>query len=74
MKTEEMIRAISFDEDNFDLEAYKRITGAMTMKKKSAKRVRRQISVGKFFIAILALVVFLAICYILMDIDITSLF
>ena len=56
-------KVLSFEEDAFDLEAYKNAADAKTRKKARIKRSRRRITVGKVLLALGALVVSVALYY-----------
>jgi hypothetical protein len=57
---------VAFEEDQFDLAAHKKAADSVAREKSRVKRIRRQIFVGKIFVAIAMLVIFLLIAWVLM--------
>jgi len=58
-------RVLSFEEDTFDLESYKKAANASRREKARIKRNRRRITVGKVLLAIAALSISVVLYYLL---------
>jgi len=58
-------RMLSFEEDTFDLQAYKKAADAKRREKARIKRIHRKISVGKVVLAIAALSISIVLYYFL---------
>ena len=72
MDTENNVRALSFDEDTFDLSAHKKAAEAKTQKKSKFKRIHRQVIVGKAILAIVAILIFFLIYYLAVSTNIIN--
>ena len=57
-------RPIMFEEDSFDLAAHKKAADSITREKNRVSRIKRQVKIGKFFMAVAALIIFVVIYYI----------
>jgi len=62
---EKKSKVLSFEEDIFDLRAYKKAADAKRREKARIKRVRRKILVGKILLAIAALSISVVLYYLL---------
>jgi len=60
----ESTKPVIYEEDTFDLTAHKKAADAATREKNRVKRIRRQVKIGKVFMAIAALAIFVLIYYV----------
>jgi len=57
-------QAIKFDEDTFDLTEHRKAADTVCREKARVRRIRRQLALGKIFLAIAAFAIFLLLYYI----------
>jgi len=65
------VKVLSFEEDAFDLQAYKKAADAKRREKARIKRIYRKISVGKVLLAIAAFSISVVLYYLLSSLIVT---
>jgi len=73
MKTDNEVKPLAFEEDNFDLTAHKKAADAVTREKSRIKRIHRHVAIGKILMAITAIIIFFLIYYIVVSTDFINL-
>ena len=58
---------MNFDEDSFDLTAHRKAADAVARKKNRIKRTRRQVTVGKTMLALVAFIVFFLLFFVVVE-------
>jgi len=61
----ETTKIVSFEEDNFDLNSYRKAANAVVRDSSRLKSIRRQIFVGKVILAIVAISIAVLIYYLI---------
>ncbi|MCL2839442.1 MAG: hypothetical protein FWE05_01610 [Defluviitaleaceae bacterium] len=57
-------KVMRFDEDSFDLSSHKKAADAVIREKVRKKRIRRQVTVGKAVMAIVAFLIFMLLFFV----------